>query len=107
MLPRIVQVLGPVRPLLLRGELISLLLDHRRVPAGIGLRQRRELTAAAGEVGVLDEAAEVGGAVTPGVDAEHGLALVAHHAHPLVAALLLLLHLRQKRNRGTEPDQLE
>lgn len=35
---------------------------------------------------------------------EHGLALVAHHADPLVAAFLLLLHLRQKRNR---PDQLE
>jgi len=41
------------------------------------------------------------------VDVEHGLALVAHHADPLVAALLLLLHLRPKRIRETEQDQLQ
>jgi hypothetical protein len=34
------------------------------------------------------------------VHAEHGLALVAHHAHPLVAALLLLLHLSSRGNKN-------
>lgn len=46
-----------------------------------------------GHVEGLDEAAEVAGDVAARVDPPHRLPLVADGAHPVVAALLLLLHL--------------
>lgn len=105
-LPRIFQIVGPVHPPLpLLRELIPLLPRHRRDPVFLGHGHMRG--AAAREVGFLDEAAEVGGAVPAGVDAHHGLALVAHHAHPLVAALLLRLHLgNQTEAARTKPGEL-
>jgi hypothetical protein len=105
-LPRVVKVLRPVCPILLTGRLILLLLLRPRRRAPFLLDLGHELAAAAREVGLLDEAAEVRGAVAPGVDAEHGLTLDADYAHPLVAALLLRLHLTlPKRNGEREPNR--
>lgn len=51
----------------------------------------------AGHVEGLDEEANVFGEVTAGVDLPHRLPLVAHRAHPFVAAPLLLLYLLRCR----------
>jgi hypothetical protein len=54
------------------------------------------------EVRFADEEAEFCGVVAPDIDAEHGVELVADHAHSLVAALLLRLHLKSLNHQVTK-----
>lgn len=60
-----------------------------------------------GHVKDLDEVAEVAGEGALCMDPPHRLPLVADHADPLVAALLLLLNLLQRRTVSSSKTELE